>query len=757
MGNVINLVPDAYYQRLRQFEDDRQLGSFLAALDAIAPVTTVDETAVATWARLADSVMSDEPLTEVLNWVAKYRFNFLDPPAEREESRPNESLEEGDSRICEVARMAAQVDLDRTVEMDQLRVRNPVYGRFPAILPFLRRSDAPWFEAISEPAKIIGAFIDNVYPEDTDSPEQPTVVGQFWLEKHVTEILLPWAIDQERYGQSSYSDEALSRIEAFVPLVSTVFDFHFEFVKPETWGDQFYPEKLVDALIHLPQGMFDRVLNSASWEALEADPEVSSDGRDQPGRDERAARAIIEIFELVSVLPVIRRERLVRENIPSSVRHHFEALNRIHCVPRMDWGVHKHWAFEALYGEGDEYTVPALVDHVGHLSSGNKFDKEDLSRSLGRVVRKLGRFDSSRGRARIGYGDCGYVGEALASAMEFVGVDRPDVNFVLLLGQDDTFGFGDAASIGSPELLEYGIEAHGMARERSAGFRLAINSAFEEGFVELGCALMAFYLPTQVFAYNDEADFDWSWLDAAIDWALRWDHNGRVMAAVKAAIQLFDVVADGDCSESGHRSRLAAFLSGRVSRLSLDKGELEELRREIGEEAEVRGARFLDEYVGYANLRWMDGKDVEELKGLVIFTVRARDEGHLVAGSPVPAMLLTHWFKFLESRLVRVYDGAVHEEVGSNPDRGFGVDGSVADRLSVLGGNGRRKAQLLEKIRDGLPPGLRDDELLDFLQRFRKLRNKAAHEETLPPGTFEEIYAELEHGRLREFVEGVLF
>ena len=104
-----------------------------------------------------------------------------------------------------------------------------------------------------------------------------------------------------------------------------------------------------------------------------------------------------------------------------------------------------------------------------------------------------------------------------------------------------------------------------------------------------------------------------------------------------------------------------------------------------------------------------------------------------------------------------MYDGIVMAECGPSPDREFGIRGGVADRLAVLEGKGGVKAQRLEEIRDSLPPGLRDDDLLDFLQRFRRARNKAAHEETpVLPGAFEEIFQEMVDGRLREFVEGVL-
>ncbi|AKJ94957.1 hypothetical protein TVD_06105 [Thioalkalivibrio versutus] len=756
MGNVINLVPDSYYQRLRQFEEDRQLGTFLSALDVIATVTTVDEAALTTWEGLADSVISDEPLTEVLNWVATHRFSLLAMPPRFEED-PSETLpEEKRARLEELGKMAAEASLALESELESLHVQNPVYGRFPGVLPFLRRPDAPWFPAISEPAKVIGAFIDSLYPEDAVSPERAVAAEQPWLGAHVAETLLPWAIARERVGNSRYSAAALSRIETFVPLIPSLFDIHFDFFDPETWGGRFEPEIVAGTLIHLPQAMFDRVLEVTSCDPLRGDLEFPLDP-DQPGEEERAARAIIETFELVSVLPVSDGETLTWESIPASVEHHFDALARIDLAPRMSWGHHRFWAFNAMLSSGlDEYVVPDLVAYVRHLPSGALFDEEDLARSLRRIARKLGRLDPYRSVARVGYGDCGYVGLALSNAMENVDVDFSGASFILLLGQDKTFGFADESSIGSPELSEWVPEYRRLAVKRSSTFRLAIDSAFDEGFVSLSCALTAFYLPTQVLAYEGNAAFDWSWLAEALDRAQHWDHEGHVQASVEATVDILDGLADGAESRSVHRMNLSRFLSGARNRISIDKDELKRSLLELREDEDARATRFLEEYVGPANVRWMDRKDVTELHGLVKETVRARDEGHLVAGSPVPGMLLTQWFKFLESRFVRVYDSVVTAELGRDPGRAFGVSGSVAERLSVLEGKGRLKAQVLEQIRDGLPPGLRDDDLLDFLQRFRKVRNKAAHEEMLLPGTFEEIYRELEDGRLREFIEGVL-
>ena len=230
-----------------------------------------------------------------------------------------------------------------------------------------------------------------------------------------------------------------------------------------------------------------------------------------------------------------------------------------------------------------------------------------------------------------------------------------------------------------------------------------------------------------------------------------------MQASVDATVQILDGLAEGETSQSVHRMNLSRFLAESRSRGSIDKDELKQSLLELREDQDVRAERLLEGYIGSANARWMEGKDKAVLRELVKETARARDEGQLVCGSPVPGMLLTQWFKFLEERLVRVYDSIVMAECGPSPDREFGIRGGVADRLAVLGGKGGVKAQRLEEIRDSLPPGLRDDDLLDFLQRFRRARNKAAHEETpVLPGTFEEIFQEMVGGRLREFVEGVL-
>lgn len=757
MTNVVNLVPAAYHQRLREFEEDRTLSTFLTALDEIAPVTTQDDSAMRAWTKHVDTVQAEEPLIEVLEWIAKFRFMELGiPPSLQRDaasSVPKEILDE----VGELGRVAGELTKEHDAELEGLRANNPIYGKFSGVLPFLRLSDSPWFDSIGNPAKVIASYIESLYPDDADYP-QPVSVHQNWLSNFIVFYLITWAIEKEKtIPDSGFSQESISRIQDLRPFLPILLDRNFLFNDSESWGGNCNPEVVARALVYLPQGLFDSILRSVEWD-IDTEVDFGGDTSEEDGSTPavRIASAAIEIFEIVSVLPISHGNSVSRDLVPFCVRDRFDAVN-FQRLPVMSWGLHSRWMLNALDGIDGEYVIPALVDAVGELTDGFPYDQDDLRNAVRRVVHKIGLLDPYSSTARFGYRDGGAIGDALWAMVQRVGLERSELSFVFLLPEDDVLGFGSGESaIGSLWLMEMGSMFPGMAPERSENFRHAVDSAFNEGFVGLGCALMAFYVPTQILAYGEKAAFDWSWLSASLDRCVYWDNEGIVRASAGAGVQLLDALADDEASKTVHQVNLSRFAEVGPSDPPIDKDALRRALVDLRVKDEERAEELLAKLIGDACLRWMADQDRKRLKELVKHTTLAREEGQIVSGSAMPEMLLGHWFKFFENGLVRVYDGIVIAECGSDPDREFGVRGSVAERLSVLEGKGTSKARCLEKIRDSLPPGLRDDELLEFLQKFRKVRNKAVHEGAVVPGTFEEIFEEIVDGRLREFVEGVL-
>lgn len=765
MGDIKHLVPPEYKHAVDRFDASRDIDDLIEAAKIIAPVTVQDESLAHVWRRVKDEAKGDQALTRILNWVSQ--LSFVRHPVgedtesdreDRDESEPSDTdVDPKYAVIQEAARELGKALARPSEEVKEFQDEAPDYGRFVGIDPFLKYSDASGFAVLHDSAKTVSEYIEALYPsfEKTETIK----VHQRWLNRFVIEELLPWAIEyEEEKGGGRYAVGSLEKIKALLPSLGVLLSEGFVFDWPRTWGSRFSPEVVLEALIHVPQAMFDRLFGSlirCEGDALRAE-ETSVDET----VEQRIDAVTIELFEIASALPFSHKATSWAEVQDSPVLwEHVSPWQRLDTIPLMSWSLHSQFLWDSLLDAGDSVNVYRIAQDEPELTNGEAYDVDDLERAILRIHKKVSELNRCGAPYHFDFESGAHFGAAFESAFDWLDGGHEGAHLSYLLATDVGLGYGqgvEQVNGASDEVWAINEDACRSKSVRSRNFRAAIESAARDGFQELSLALTAFYLLTQVLLFKERPGFDWAWLSEHLNWALKVEQKDLVRRSIdEAADALAAILPEGEASIDLLGLRQFDGVGARDRKLDKEaiRAAFEDMRKDDRRLAmeSIGGCIGKEVWIG------LDGAFKHELIAAEAARLRAERHEELDGNPKKAAELLMQYFRFVEQPVIKAYDRSLGGiTMDASVAKLLGVKGNVGRRLDVLEGRIRDARPYLESIREQLPTALKDAELLDWLQRFKRARNAAAHEGAVPVPEFESLYGEMTDGRMLErFIEGM--